>query len=259
MRKRRFYDTLQIEPDRPAGNVFHVIYDLFLGCELVAAVDLRVAGQARRDDQPVGKADDVLFKLLVKVFPLRARADKAHLALQNVPELRQLVQPRLAQERAEACAAVVAALGPFWPVLFRIHAHGAELADQKRLAVFPEALLPVDWPAWGIQRDDRGDDPHGDGQHDQREQCKGKIKAALEDQIAPARLYLRKRDVYRARFIGCFRDRRGKCCRHAASSPSFSFSRFQPLCAFRITDRAIRSLRKTLPRRFRSFAEYATQ
>ena len=40
------------------------------------------------DDQPVGKADDVLFKLLVEVFPFRTRADKAHLALQNVPELR---------------------------------------------------------------------------------------------------------------------------------------------------------------------------
>ena len=200
----------------------------------------------------------VIFALGIR-FVGETVAKKIAKSFENIDELRQLVQPRLAQEGAEACAAVVAAFGPFWPVLFRIRAHGTELADQKRLAVFPEALLPVDRPARRIQRDDRGDDPHGDGQHDQREQCKGKIKAALEDQITTARLYLRKLDVYWERFIGCFRDRPGKCCRHAASSPSFSFSRFLPLCAFRITDRAIRSLRKTLPRRFRSFAEYATQ
>ena len=53
------------------------------------------------DDQPLPVLRDLLAELLEEGGPDRARADDAHVAAQHVPELRQLVEVREAQDAAE--------------------------------------------------------------------------------------------------------------------------------------------------------------
>src|SRR5438094_9395432 len=51
-------------------------------------------------------------ELLDELWPLRTRSDDAHAPTQDVPELRQLVEPRAAQESADARHALIVGRRP---------------------------------------------------------------------------------------------------------------------------------------------------
>ena len=61
--------------------------------------------------------------------------------MQNIPELRQFVQPGSAEKAAQTRAAAVVPLRPSGAILFRVQPHGAQLQDHKWLSVFSQALL----------------------------------------------------------------------------------------------------------------------
>src|SRR5258708_14078788 len=84
----------------------------------VRILDLRPAGQARRDQMPLFVIRNFLSQLGHKMRTLRTRADKAHVAAQDVPELRNLVDANLAYETAHARRAIVFRLCPDRAVLF---------------------------------------------------------------------------------------------------------------------------------------------
>ena len=114
-------------------------------------------------------------EVLQQLGPLGARADQAHLAAQHVPELRQLVEPRLAQEPADPRDARVV-LRRRAPRRCRFSASGVivrnlcivELGERERgaplsrgrAAELPGALLAEQDRPGRIEVDGRGDDRH---------------------------------------------------------------------------------------------------
>src|SRR5689334_18392241 len=89
---------------------------------------------------------NLFSQLRDEVRPLGTRTDEVHLAFQDVPELRDLVDANLADDAADAGRAVVAFRGPHRTFLLGVHAHRAKLSQDKRPAVSADALLLVkDW------------------------------------------------------------------------------------------------------------------
>src|SRR5262249_14790492 len=68
----------------------------------VAAADLRVAGDAGLHAEALPEEGDLTLEPLDEDRALGARADEAHLANEHVPELRQLIDARPAEEAADA-------------------------------------------------------------------------------------------------------------------------------------------------------------
>ncbi len=82
----------------------------------------------------------------------RARTDQAHVALEHVPELRQLVEGELAQQAAngrdpriglglEDRAGHLVEVGDVAAALVRVLDHRPELVEHEGSAVQPDALL----------------------------------------------------------------------------------------------------------------------
>src|SRR5262245_27606835 len=106
----RVEDDRKVEENRIALDVVEVVLKLLehvLGARAVAAAHLRVARDAWLDVEALLEKRHLLLELLDEDGALRARADHAHLALEHVPELRQLVEARLTDELADARHAVV--------------------------------------------------------------------------------------------------------------------------------------------------------
>ena len=84
----------------------------------------------------------------------RARADDRHLAAQDVDEVRQLVDRRAAQQRADARDARVAGVdGEAGAELLGAVDHRAQLQDVELAPVAADAALAVDRLALGLQAD----------------------------------------------------------------------------------------------------------
>src|SRR5579872_2841652 len=131
---------LDVEPRRPMAQILqiiaHPLRHLLQGLGLAAqSIDL---GETR-DSGPHLVADhvsiDELTVELIMSDGMRPRPDQAHLPLQHVQELRQLIEGGYAQESAHAGYPRVplARLGDDRAVL--LHPHGAELVDEDLLAV----------------------------------------------------------------------------------------------------------------------------
>src|SRR5882672_10260863 len=93
---------LQVEPHRPVLDVVQVVLDPLFNRRVPApAVDLRPARDAGLHLVAQHVLRDLVLELGDEVRPLRTRTDNRHLAAQHVPELRQLVEVRLAQQLAD--------------------------------------------------------------------------------------------------------------------------------------------------------------
>ena len=84
-----------------------------------------------------------------KLAHFRARADKAHLAPEDVDELRQLIEACFAQHAANAGNA---AIGIFQLMRRNIaggfHMHGSKLEDLEKRFILANALLPKEHRAF---------------------------------------------------------------------------------------------------------------
>src|ERR1044072_3822403 len=89
---------------------------------------------------------DVIFrdlsqKLGNKVRPFRTRPDNTHISLENIEELRKLIQAGSSQKGTEACSRCVRD-GPSGVAFLRAaDAHAAKFEHPKELAIHPHALL----------------------------------------------------------------------------------------------------------------------
>src|SRR2546430_7425795 len=102
-----------------------------------------------------------------EMWPLRSRTDKVHIAPQNVPELRNLIDADFANDAPHARHAIVAVAGPNGTVLFRICAHRAELHQRERSTVLTNAFLLVE--NWSARIDlDQNGGSHPDRQRKNR-------------------------------------------------------------------------------------------
>lgn len=90
-------------------------------------------------------ARDLLLKHLDELGALRSRADKGHLAGEDVEELRELIDGGFPDEASDAGDARVARNGPaLLFVGFGLLHHGAELVHHERFVMKADALLLED-------------------------------------------------------------------------------------------------------------------
>src|SRR5690349_19907762 len=87
---------------------------------------------------------DLFSQLRDEMRPLGSRADEIHLALENVPELRDLVDANHANDTADARPAIIAFLRPNQSFFLDVNAHRAEFGQDKRATVFTDAMLLVE-------------------------------------------------------------------------------------------------------------------
>src|SRR5688572_17552808 len=149
--ERQKYQS-EIEPERSALDVDEIVAELLTPRHVARRVDLRDPGEARlhagacviprnllhRDDASIAGGVDL-------AGTQRARADEAHVAAEDVHELRELVHRGGAQEPPGSRHARV----PLdrlhrSPLPLRIRNHGPELEDGEPRAADAHALLPVE-------------------------------------------------------------------------------------------------------------------
>ena len=91
---------------------------------------LRQPGDSRLHGMPLCIKGQLTFQVLDELRALGTRADKAHLALQHRPALRELVDAYLADEATDPGDSWVALCGPYsLSAHLCVLAHGAELQD----------------------------------------------------------------------------------------------------------------------------------
>ena len=94
--------NFEIKSQSPVFNVIQIAFNPFdYGGVPPVTVDLRPAGHAGAHLVLDHVARDLLLKLLHKKRPLGPRPHEAHVALQHVPELRQLVEAVFAHDVAD--------------------------------------------------------------------------------------------------------------------------------------------------------------
>src|SRR5688572_12556986 len=107
---------LDVERHRPVLDVVEVVLDALLERGVAApAVHLRPAGDAGLHLVAQHVLRDAVLELLDEERPLRAGTDDRHVALEDVPELRQLVQIEAAQPAPDRRRARVVVARPHRP------------------------------------------------------------------------------------------------------------------------------------------------
>ena len=164
------------EAELEVGQHVHVVdvqeveLQLFIGLCIVFSVDLRIAGEAGFDLEAQLEVREFFIILLGDLRALGPRADDAHVALEDVDELGQLIQTAFSDNAADGRdARVILAGGEACDaVLLGVDTHGTELDDLEYLSVYRESLLLIEHGAAVIDLDGDGGDQHQGGQQNQR-------------------------------------------------------------------------------------------
>ena len=186
-------------PEAPIADVPRIELEAAVEFDIVAAADLPEAGDAWRRH-----ADDrqVIADFLFFTRQIRARADEAHVALDDVENLRQFVEAVLADEFADFRDAwvVTAQFLEFLPFLlgFRmlaekiqkdavgIHVHGTELIAFKRPAALADAFGVVKGRAVRVELDEDGQHKQDGQDDDGNGRADDEVKRTFEHLIAVA-------------------------------------------------------------------------
>ena len=157
---------------------------------VVSGLHLPPAGDAGLAAEELVEVVAVVGELIVHD---RARADDAHLTLEDVDELGELVEGGLAQDAADGRdARVVLHLAlalPLGELLGRevlpdvvgVGHHGAELVEVEVAAVQADAALRVEGRTLALQGDHEAEDRAGDDHEDQHHEAEENVEDALED------------------------------------------------------------------------------
>jgi hypothetical protein len=107
----------------------------------------------------------------------RARAHKAHVPRQNAPQLRQLVQAALAQERTNGRQVRAGISQQMSSHRRRAHPHAAELRHFENHIVPTNAVRPIQDGAFGRQPDDHRHQQHRHKQNQGRQTAQKNIES----------------------------------------------------------------------------------
>lgn len=189
----------EVDPDGPVADVPGVHGDaLFVG-GVAAATGLPHAGDPGQDHAVLAEVVAVALNLL---RDNRARADEAHVAADDVPELWQLVEACLTQKGAELGDARVvlelevllplfAGLGVFLEVFLegflRVRDHGLELVAREEHAMLADALMGEDDVAFVADGDHDGQCYENRRNQDAADGRADEVEDALDDAVATAR------------------------------------------------------------------------
>lgn len=185
----------EVDPDGPVADVPSIHGDaLFVG-GVAAAAGLPHAGDAGQNHAVLAEIDAVALDFFGDNW---ARADEAHVAADDVPELRQLVEAGLAQEGAELRDArvvlelkvrfpLLAGLGVLGKVFLQgflcVWDHGLELIARKEPAIFADALVGEDDMALVVDGDDEEEGQQDGRYQDAAEYGEEDIEAALDKAV----------------------------------------------------------------------------
>ena len=172
-------EDAQVEPERPALDVVKVQLDPAVEVIVAPGGDLPQAGDPRLDRQPAPVPERVTGDFAGQWRP---RADQTHLALQHVPQLRQLIQARPTQESAgpgearifgdlEAGSADFIARAQLGLTGRSVGDHRPELRDREAPACRTDALLAEQDGSAIDEQDHEGD--HGKDRPEQHESKAG--------------------------------------------------------------------------------------
>ena len=172
-------------------DVHEVVDEFVVRGGVVLGEDLGEAGDAGLDVVAVGVLGVLRGELLDEVRALGARADEAHVAVEDVPDLRQFVEAGGADEGADARdARVVVGRELRAREFLGVDAHRAELVDLVGPAEAAGADLAVEGRAAVFELDGDGDGHHerqGEDEGDAREHdVDGALDGALFDAQAQA-------------------------------------------------------------------------
>ena len=180
---RREHD-LEVFEEAGLGDIHQIHQELVVGCRIVLAIDLSIAGESALGLEAEVPLGEFFFVLGGDLGALGAGAYDGHVAFQDVQELWEFIEADSADEAADGGdAGIVLAGGESrYAVFFGIHAHTAEFVDREYLPVFGEAVLLVEGGA-AVSFDKETDDEHGDGEDD--EGCKGEddVDDALPEEV----------------------------------------------------------------------------
>src|SRR3989442_5635724 len=191
----RAEQNLEIEAQRPAVHVEEVHLHPPLEVHGVPPTDLPEAGDpGSHGEAPALRALD-LTRLVHRQWP---RPHQAHLALEDIEELGELVEGKLPEEPAGAGAPRVTRRledrpGPVVEVVdlvahpLRVLDHGPELVHQEAPAVEPGALLAEDDRPAGGELDRERDGQEERERHDEEDRCAHDVERPLGGEDALAR------------------------------------------------------------------------
>ena len=152
-------NDLNILKDGIILDVKQVITQLVLSGGVVVACNLRKARNTGLNRKPLGVARDLLFEGGDELGALGSRADYAHLAHENVHELRQLVDLGAAQEPSDLGDTGVVLAGDDGACdALGVYSHGAQLVDLIRLVVDGKSRLLEEYGASVLGLDEDGAD-----------------------------------------------------------------------------------------------------
>src|SRR5262249_21807379 len=141
-RQGRTREDLQVDLRRAVLDVPDVHFDPVLPRQGGPAVHLRPAGDPGLDLEPTTLPRRVALDLVAE---RRSRADHAHVAAHDVPELRQLVDRQPAEDPARARDPRVTPVDRVAGAeLLGADQHRPDLQQLELLAVLPHPALPVD-------------------------------------------------------------------------------------------------------------------
>ena len=170
-----------VPPEGVVPDVFQIVSDALRPLDVVASLDLRPPCDAGTHGEAAVFFGRAAFGLVVQHG---AGPHDAHGPVQDVEQLGQLVQARLAEELADGGDPVFGHDFLAVPVvLFRDH--GAELVHFERLLVLSDAGLGEQGRSLGTEFDgeiDHLEDGHDKEQHDAR-QADGDIGAPLDGKL----------------------------------------------------------------------------
>lgn len=151
----------EVFPDTVVFDVHQIVDEFVIRRGVILCEDLSQAGDARFDVMAIGVFGVFLFEFFDEERPFWSRTDEAHIAVEDVEDLRQFVQAGGADEFADfGNARVVFRRQLGTGIFFRIDAHGTEFVDLIFLAEAADADLAVEDRAVVFEFDGDG---HGDG------------------------------------------------------------------------------------------------
>lgn len=177
----------EVFDDAVVFDVHEVVDEFVVRRGVVLGEDLREACDAGLDVVAVGVLGVLRGELLDEVRTLGARADKAHVAVEDVENLRQLVKARRADEGPDfRDARVVVRRELRARVFLGVDAHRAEFVDLVGLAETARADLAVERGAVVLELDGEGRDNHKGQREDKGNAREHDVDGALDGAVLDA-------------------------------------------------------------------------
>src|ERR1700751_3712849 len=166
----------QIESQRHVLDVVEIEFELFSSLferRSISVSNLRPSGKSWPNHMPQFEVWNLLNEPRNKFRPFRTRADKPHITAQHVPQLRHLIEPRLAHKFADARHPRIVLGRPLGAGDFCVSPHRTKLVNCEVFSTQSNARLREEdrpWRRQAYQQDDKREKGQKQQQNNRRSQ-----------------------------------------------------------------------------------------